>query len=83
MVSKARIENDPLQFDYTEAGITLQLLPRDPPGPPHLCLSRLHRHPGDDGAEDISKGRTLLRVTQHLQLAPSGAVRGFSPLELN
>ncbi len=63
MVSKAGIENDPLQFDYPEAGITLQLLPGDPPGPPHLCLSRQHRHPEDDGAEDISKGRTLLKVT--------------------
>jgi hypothetical protein len=59
MVSKARVENDPLQLDYTEARITLQLVPCDPPDPPHLSLSHQHRHPGHDGAEDIiiSKGQ--------------------------
>jgi hypothetical protein len=48
---KARVENYPLHLDSTEAGVTLQLLPDDLPGPPDLSLS--HRHLGDDGAEDI------------------------------
>ncbi len=33
--------------------ITLQLLPGDPPGPPHLSLSHQHRRPGAAGAEDM------------------------------
>ncbi len=45
--------NDPLQLDSTEAGLILHLLPDDPPGPPHLSLTHHHRHPGNDGAEDI------------------------------
>jgi hypothetical protein len=50
---KATVEKVPLQFDYTEAGITLQLLSGDPPGPPDHSFPHKHRHPGDDGAEDI------------------------------
>jgi hypothetical protein len=38
---------------YTEAGIILQLLPGDPPGPLRPSFSHQNRHPGDDGAEDI------------------------------
>jgi hypothetical protein len=33
--------------------ITLQILPDDPPGPPHLSLSHQHSHPGDAGDKDI------------------------------
>jgi hypothetical protein len=63
MVLKARVENDPLQLYYTEAEITLQLLPGDPPGPAHHSFPRKHRHPGDDGAENsiICKGQDPLQ----------------------
>ncbi len=50
MVNKVRFGNDPHQLDSTEAGVTLQLLPGDPPD---LSLPHQHRHPGDDGVEDI------------------------------
>ncbi len=47
------MENDPLQLDSTEAGVSLQLFPGDPPGPFVLSFSHLQytRHPEDDEAE--------------------------------
>jgi hypothetical protein len=54
MVSKAELcKSDPLQICSTEAGVILQLLPSDPSGPTHISQPHQHRHPGDDGAEDI------------------------------
>jgi hypothetical protein len=62
---KARIENHPFKLDCTQAGVTLQLLPGDPPGPPHLFFPHKHRHPGDDEVEDtiIFKGQDPHNLT--------------------
>jgi hypothetical protein len=63
MVLKARV--DPRQVDYTEAGVILELIPDDPPGPPNLSLLHQHRHPGHDGSKAmiISKGQDPPKVT--------------------
>ncbi len=54
MVWKARVGNDTLQLDITEAGVILQLLPDDPPGTTaDLSQPQQHRHSGDDGTEDM------------------------------
>ncbi len=79
MVSKARVGNGPLQLDYTEAGIILELIPEDPPE--DLSLPHQHRHPENDEAEEI-----IIFIGQdppHLQLTPDYALTDFSHPELN
>ncbi len=50
---KARVRSDQLQLHSTKDGVTLQLLPDYPPGPPDLSLPHQHRHPGNGEAEGI------------------------------
>ncbi len=47
------MEGDPLQLDYTKAGVILELISDNPPGPPYLSELHQHRYPGDYGAEVI------------------------------
>ncbi len=63
----------------------LQLLPDNPPGPFWSFSTHEHGHPGDDGAEflSFSKSCTLLKMTLTSSTAPGGAVRDFSPQEVN
>jgi hypothetical protein len=65
MVEKARVENEHLYLDSTEAGVSLQLLSSDPPGPPVHFFLTITRHPVHDGVEDIIilKARNLPMVT--------------------
>ncbi len=77
MVCRSRLENNPLHLDSTEAGIILQILPGDPPGPPHLSIPHQHNILGIMRLNTLafSKARTLLRVTKHFQVAPNDALR--------
>ncbi len=53
MVLKARVGNDPVQLDSTEAGVICSYFLINQPGPLDLSLPHEHRHPVDDGAENI------------------------------
>ncbi len=72
--------NEPLHLNSTEAGVTLQLLPDDSPGPPGISLLQQCRHPVHNRAEDIilCKGQEPLQCwLSHLQQAPDDAERAF------
>jgi hypothetical protein len=78
---KARIGNDHFQLDITDAGITLHLLPDDPPGLPDLSLPHHQRHLGDDETEDIIifKGQYPPQGDFNIfNWFPNGVVRDFS-----